>query len=157
MGTEKGGEAVDVEREEDGENLELVMAERRESKAALEEGGGRALRRERRMGAKRGGEAIGAREREEDGENLQVSAGGNEGVGIGGGREAVGVDEVFEHLYGIRVKSRKKSNIEQSSAELVSRNHKRRRHSIPDDVTQGIRAVYNTVSELQGWRHILNR
>ncbi|KAK9101436.1 hypothetical protein Scep_024866 [Stephania cephalantha] len=36
------------------------------------------------------------REREEDGENLQLGAGGEEGVKIGGGGEAVGVEDRAE-------------------------------------------------------------
>ncbi|KAK9112072.1 hypothetical protein Scep_019591 [Stephania cephalantha] len=47
------------------------------------------------MGAERGGEAIGI-DREEDGENLQLGAGGEEGVETGGGGEAVGAEERSE-------------------------------------------------------------
>ncbi|KAK9140326.1 hypothetical protein Scep_010007 [Stephania cephalantha] len=66
-------------------------AARRESKPA-EEGRRSMQMRERRMGAERGGEAVGA-QREEDGENLQLSVGGEEGVETGGGGEAVGAEE----------------------------------------------------------------
>ncbi|KAK9148214.1 hypothetical protein Scep_006971 [Stephania cephalantha] len=58
-----------------------ARAVRRESKPA-EEGRRSVQRRERRMGAERGGEEVGV-EREEDGENLQVGAGGEEGVETG--------------------------------------------------------------------------
>ncbi|KAK9158451.1 hypothetical protein Scep_005025 [Stephania cephalantha] len=68
-----------------------ARAARRESKPA-EEGRRSVQRRVRRMGAERGGEAVGA-EREEDRENLQLGAGGEEGVVTGGVGEAVGAEE----------------------------------------------------------------
>ncbi|KAK9166881.1 hypothetical protein Scep_002072 [Stephania cephalantha] len=73
-----------------------ARAARRESKSA-EEGRRSVQRRERRMGAKRGGDAVGA-EREEDGENLKLGAGGEEGVETGGGGEAVGGEEREEEV-----------------------------------------------------------
>ncbi|KAK9119137.1 hypothetical protein Scep_017230 [Stephania cephalantha] len=48
-----------------------------------------------RMGAERGGQAVGA-DREEDGENLQLGADGEEGVETRGGGEAVGAEDRAE-------------------------------------------------------------
>ncbi|KAK9157925.1 hypothetical protein Scep_004499 [Stephania cephalantha] len=56
------------------------------------------------------------------------------------------IPKVFEHLCWIRIKSSKKSNIGQSSTKLASCSHKRRPQSIPDGVTQDVRALYHTVN-----------
>ncbi|KAK9140419.1 hypothetical protein Scep_010100 [Stephania cephalantha] len=103
----EGREADSVEREEDGEDSALDnkngwrrerrsvqrerRAARRESKSA-EDGRRSVQRRETKMGAERGGQAV-CPEREEDGESLQLGAGGEEGVKISGGGEAVGAED----------------------------------------------------------------
>ncbi|KAK9128630.1 hypothetical protein Syun_017427 [Stephania yunnanensis] len=65
----------------------------RESKPA--EGRRSVQMRERMMGTERGGEAVGV-EREEDGENIQLDAGGEEGVETDRGGEAVDAEDRAE-------------------------------------------------------------
>ncbi|KAK9121724.1 hypothetical protein Syun_019341 [Stephania yunnanensis] len=110
-GAEREGREVDSsEREEDGEGSapdngngwrrerrsvqKERRAARRESKPA-EEGRRSVQMRETRMGAERGGRVVGAK-RKENGENLQLGVGSEEGFETGEEGEAVGAEEIAE-------------------------------------------------------------